>query len=231
MSYRQPFAIDEWYHCYNRGVDKRKIFQTKADYERFLLLLYVCNGTRAVHVSNLKDRRLHSILSDTTINRGKTLVEIGAYSLMPNHFHLVLKEIQEGGIASFMQKVFTGYTMFFNKKNDRTGALVAGPFKSKHVPNDEYLKHLIAYVHLNSAELFDSAWKKGTGNRQLLEQKLPLYSYCSLPDFLGQKRLENRLIGDSVFSLFESIPTIQEMLQEAGSYYAEVSGEIIKASP
>src|SRR5438034_785188 len=106
MASRKSFAPDEWYHCYNRGVDKRKIFDTSSHYERFLSLLYVCDGTKPVRISNLRDTSLYSILNNPSLDRGETLVDIGAYALMPNHIHVILQEARPGGISVFMQKLF-----------------------------------------------------------------------------------------------------------------------------
>ena len=227
MSYRIPFAPNEWYHCYNRGVDKRKTFQTKNDYERFLTLMYIGNSSNSIHLSNLPSTKLYDVLSSNTLDRGEPLVEIGTYSLMPNHFHFLLKEIREGGIPVFMQKVFTGYTMYFNKKNQRTGALVAGPFKSKHIPDDRYIKKLISYIHLNPIELFEPEWKEGVGNLSKIEEYLLSFPYSGLQEFLGLERLENKIVGNSLPLLFDSKPTTLEILEDAKEYYEE----FIKARP
>lgn len=232
MPTRSPHEEGEWYHCYNRGVDKRKIFETPHDYERFLFSLYLANSDTSIHISNRKPQRLESSLLDSSIERGKPLVEIGAYCLMPNHFHLVLQEIKEDGIALFMQKLCTGYTMYFNKKYERTGSLLAGTFKSKHVADDRYLKHLIAYVHLNPAELFEAAWKKGGGSLLRVTEGLRGYPYSSLPDFLNLNKTERphkRLLGKTIFELFESTPTIDEITNDAHAYYLET--EPIKVKP
>lgn len=231
MPNRIPFAINEWYHCYNRGVDKREIFENKRDYERFLLGMFVGNSETAVHISNLKSAYLQDILSDASLERGEPLVEIGTYCLMPNHFHFLLREITEGGIAKFMQKICTGYTMYFNSKRERTGSLFAGTFKSKHVPDDRYLKCLIAYIHLNPAELFDIKWKSGTGNVSTIEKNLMQYRYSSLPDFLGLERLEGSIIGDSLLSLYETVPTLSETVRDAHAYYQKISRLNLDISP
>jgi len=223
MAERNPFGVGEWYHCYNRGVDKRTVFEDAGDYNRFLLLLYLGNGSVPIHMANLKDHNIRIVLEDTSIERGDPLVEIGAYSLMPNHFHLALKETLEGGIAMFMQRIFTAFTMYFNKKNDRTGALFAGPFKSRHVADDRYLKHLVSYQHLNAAELFEPRWKDGFGNIKRIEKQLTEYPYSSLPDFLGHKRPEREILGDSIFELYDSIPTLAEIVEDTHAYYAEHS--------
>lgn len=177
MANRDPFALEEWYHCYNRGVDKRRIFESARDYERFLVGMFVGNSDLPVHISNLKSSRLQDVLKDDSFERGDPLVEIGAYCLMSNHFHLLIRELIEGGIARFMQKLCTGYTMYFNTKNERTGALLAGTFKSKHVSDDRYFKHLVSYFHLNPAELIDSGWKTGQSHLPIIKRGLSEYRY------------------------------------------------------
>jgi putative transposase len=148
MAPRAPFAPGEWYHCYHRGVDKRRVFTDEAEYRRLELLLYMCNGVEHVHPSNVI-RSPEEIFIDPAIERGEPLVHIGAYALMPNHIHLLMREARPGGISAFMQKVLTGYTMYFNKKHARTGPLFAGVFKSKHVADDRYFKRAWSYIHLN----------------------------------------------------------------------------------
>jgi hypothetical protein len=111
--------------------------------------------------------------------------------------------------------------MYFNRKYERTGTLLSGVFKSRHIDDDQYLKQVVSYTHLNAAELFDPKWKDGQGDLRKIEKGLLEYPYSSLPDFLGQKRPEQKILGDSIFELFETIPTLQEMIDEASAYYAE----------
>lgn len=221
MATRSPFVIDEWYHCYSRGVDKRTVFEGPRDYERFMLLLYLCNGSNSVRISDLKEWNLQSILTDSSVDRGEPLVELGVYSLMSNHVHLVVQEIRAGGISLFMRKVFTGYTMYFNTKYSRTGALFSGAFKSKHVDSDEYLKLAVPYVLLNPAELFDDKWKEGKAIVSEIERRLLNYSYSSLLDFIDVKRPENVITGGVLRSYFERSPTLEEMISNAQEYYIE----------
>lgn len=219
MVHREPIQLDEWYHCYNRGVDKRKVFLEKRDYERLLLLMYLGKRPKPIQLFNENKTRLKTILKETTEVTWKSdIVEIGAYALMPTHFHFVLKEIQEGGIALFMQKVFTGYTLYFNRKNKRTGALFAGTFKSKHIADDEYLKHLISYVHLNPVELFEPGWKENRGGVLKITKRLREYPYSSLSEFLGTDRPHKVLLGHSIFQLFDETPSISQMIRDAKTY-------------
>lgn len=215
MGNREPIQIDEWYHCYNRGVDKRKVFLDERDYERMLLHMFLGKKPSAVQLFNESDPRLQSVLNKTDDGNEQDIVEIGAYALMPTHFHFVLKEIRVGGIALFMQKVFTGYTMYFNLKNDRTGSLFAGTYKSKHVADDAYLRHLVSYVHLNPAELSVRKWKENKGNVARIEKALLNYPYSSLPEFIGHDRPHKLLLGQSIFQLFDKAPSILQMIREA----------------
>ena len=223
MSNRLPFEVGEWYHCFNRGVDKRCVFQSPSDYERFLALMYVCNGENNNPVSDRRDTRLVSILNDEHLERGTPLVEIGAYALMPSHPHFVFREIREGGIPAFMRKLFTGYTMYFNKKYNRSGALFAGAFKSKHIHDDLYLKRVVAYVLLNPAELFEPKWKQGLANIKELEEKLLSYPYASSGDFFGKERLEGKIANFPIAEFYDKLPTLLEVLEDAKAYYAEIN--------
>ena len=145
------FAIGEFYHIYNRGTEKRNIFASNSDRNHFLALLYFANQSEPADLK-LQGRTLSETVEQKT---GTPLVEIVAYCLMPNHFHLLIREIEEGGISKFMQKLTTGYTMYFNKWHERNGSLFQGRFKATHVADDRYLRYLISYIHLNPIKLIE----------------------------------------------------------------------------
>jgi len=220
MGTRTSFAPGEWHHCYNRGVDKRKVFQSTRDYDRFVALLFLSNATERVHLSDYRGRSVEDLLQ-MQIYRGKQLVEIGAWCLMPNHIHLLLREVEENGIALFMQKIFTGYTMYFNKKNERTGALFAGTFKSIHVNEDLYLKHVVAYIHMNPVELHHPDWKDGLVSAQEASRVLDKYAYSSLGAFEDSRNKYKPLLGTSVFEMFDVMPKRIDMLKSAQEYFFE----------
>lgn len=125
---------------------------------------------------------------------------------MPNHFHLLIRERDEGGISRFMQKLTTGYTMYFNTKNERSGALFQGKFKAEHVDKDRYLKYIISYIHLNPIKLIEPQWKEiGISDRKRAGAYLQNYRYSSFLDYAGKDRLEKRLINRSALpDYFES---------------------------
>ena len=99
---------------------------------------------------------------------------IGCYCLMPNHFHLLLREIKDGGISKFMLKLQTGYSMYFNTKNERKGALWQGVFKAEHATDDEYLQYLFSYIHLNPTKLLMTDWRERILSGKMTEK---LYRY------------------------------------------------------
>lgn len=191
-----PLAPNEYFHIYNRGTDKRTIFYDDTDYRRFLELLYLCNSQQQINVRNVK--LIHDSIFE--FDRIDCLVSIGAFCLMPNHFHLLLTSNTEGGISQFMKKVSTGYSMYFNKKYERTGALFQGKFKSEHANTDEYLKYLYAYIHLNPVKLIDPSWKEeGIKDAAKSYDFAASFQYSSLPDYLGQKRKENKILDPKPF--------------------------------
>ncbi len=193
------------------------------DCERFLVLLYVCNdedSNTRLYDLELRHVRLEQVLKRDPV-RGAPLVDIGAYALMPNHMHLILRQLSDGSLSRFMQKVFTGYTMYFNLKYERTGPLCSGRYKSKHLNTDEYFKHAIQYVLFNPIELIEPGWKKGQGNVTHIEKKLREYRYSSAPDFFGIKRPETAIVHDVVEEYFDRQPSCVAMLRDAQEYYRE----------
>jgi putative transposase len=220
MATRIPLAPDEWYHCYCRGVDKRKVFLDHKDYERFILYMHVGNGPLSVHVSNISKKKNFEELLQESFQK-EPLVEIGAFCLMPNHFHLLLKEMVEGGISLFMQKILTGHTMYFNIKYDRKGALFANTFNSRHISDDRYFRKVLSYIHLNPVELIEKEWKKGIGDIKKIEKSLQNYKYSSFSAFIGNNNSTNLLISQSAKEMMDSTPSLKEMLIDAQMYYQE----------
>jgi putative transposase len=156
MGQRQVnFAIGEFYHLYNRGNHKQEIFLDEQDYVRFQRLLYLCNGSVPI---NIRDIRATNV-DFYKYERGDQLVALGAYCLMPNHFHILMTPLIENGVSLFMKKLGTSYSMYFNKRYDYTGSLFEGRYKSSYAGEDTYLKYLYSYIHLNPMKLLDRNWK------------------------------------------------------------------------
>lgn len=137
----KTYVPEAYYHVYNRGVNKRRIFLDDQDYSVFLSLLkrYLSDET-----SPNKYNRTYENLSGE--------VEVLAYCLMPNHVHLLIYQISPAGMTNLMRRVFTVYSMYFNKKYKRVGGLFQDAYKASYIDSDEYLQHISRYIHLNPTE-------------------------------------------------------------------------------
>ncbi|MFA6515232.1 MAG: transposase [Candidatus Paceibacterota bacterium] len=186
---------NEYYHIYNRGNSKQKIFHDNEDYFRFMSLLFACNSKNNFRIFGLNTKE-----SPYDFERGEQIVSIGAYCLMSNHFHLLITQKEENGISKFMQKLTTAYVMYYNKKYKRTGGLFEGKFKSQHLNNEIYLKYLFSYIHLNPIKIIQKDWKEvGVKNKKGVIEYLYNYQYGSYIDYLGVKRIQNNILNIESF--------------------------------
>ncbi len=173
-------AIGEYYHVFNRGVDKRQVFLGKKDYVRFLeAIRFVNNQKTYFGLSDYKrsmncSRPEGSVKTDPSgLGDNPPLVSIICYCLNPNHYHLILKQESENGISLFMGKLSNSYTKYFNQKYDRSGSLFQGPFKSVHIENNKQLLYLSVYVNANN---FIHKYSKNYN-----------WPYSSLLDYIGKR--------------------------------------------
>lgn len=206
------FVTNSYYHVYNRGVEKRDIFMEENDYLRFIHDLYEFNDTSPANPNNRR------IVGGTTSNNNKErdqLVEIICFCLMPNHFHLILRQLKEDGITQFMKKLGTGYAMYFNKKYERVGSLFQGRFKSILVGSDEYLVHLSRYIHLNPVGLVDQHWsKQGIESWPKVKKFLQNYRYSSYLDYIQIRNFPSVTSRDFLLSYFKAPEDYQNFVEE-----------------
>lgn len=195
-----PIAPGEYYHVYNRGAFKQALFRDNRDYARFLF--YMLYSQSPVPFKNI-GRLLGSFSTsdgfavpveetDTVITN--RLVELTAFCLMPNHYHFLVKEIEEGGVAYYMQRIGNGYTKYFNTKYETSGRIFQSVYRARHVADNNYLLYLSAYIHRNPCEL--KAWKG----------KEFEYPWSSLQDFTEANRWGGLLMSDIVADQFETTP-------------------------
>lgn len=188
-----PLAVDEIYHVYNRGNSKQVIFHDEDDYVYFQHLLYLMNT-----VTRMRSERIVDDIYET--DRDEPLVAIGAYCLMPNHFHLLLLQKADEGVSKFMQKLATAYVMYYNKKYDHSGSLFEGKFKTRHANEDEYLKYLFAYFHMNPLKIGNTDWKKMLkSGKKAGEEILRAHPYSSFGYYAGDDVPENAIIDTDGF--------------------------------
>lgn len=170
---KTEFINGEYYHIYNRGVDKREIFLDSSNFTRFLSGMREFNDSRPAWKVKIEKSKTFEV--SPRVTRGETsnaLVSIIAYCVNPNHFHFILRQERDDGITDFMRKLGTGYTMYFNKKYEHSGVIFQGTFKSIHISTNEYLLYLSAYVNKN---YFIHGYDKED------------WKYSSLPDYLGKR--------------------------------------------
>lgn len=191
-----PFVENEYYHLYNRGTNKMVIFNDQSDYDRFQKLLYIANSIKTPQYSDINK----NLCPTWEIERGETLVDIGAYCLMPNHFHILIK-VKNGKSASlFLQRILTSHSKYINIKYDRTGSLFQGKSKSEYLKDDQYLKYLFSYIHLNPIKLIQKNWKEdGIKNNEKAKEYLSKYKYSSYFDFIEKNRIESKIINKLAF--------------------------------
>jgi putative transposase len=211
MSRNIEISLDEFYHIFNHGNGDRLIFLDDKDKERFVKLLYLTNGRNSFDFENL------TYGQEFLFDRGDTLVSIGAWCLMDNHYHLLLKEIEEGGISKFMHKLATSYTMYFNARHKKRGSLFESCFRLKHLSWDEYLRHMFAYIHLNPVKMIEPRWKEvGLKDLPAVKDFLETYKFSSYLDYLGCFRLENKILNKEAFP--EYFSNSQEIKNEMMSW-------------
>jgi len=141
---REPFTTNEYYHIYNRGVDKRRVFMSQWDVDRFIKSMRFFNSL--LPIGSLHEKEF---ITEPGAKPPRELVEIVAFCLNPNHFHMILKQISDNGIPEFMRRLSGGYTWHFNNRTERNGSLFQGRYKSKYIHDNDYLLRLSAYVNLN----------------------------------------------------------------------------------
>lgn len=185
---KELFEEGEFYHIYNRGVDKRPVFTDDKDKLRFVNTLYLANNFVSIpYRFNILSLEPRSMLVPL-----KPPVEIAAGCIMSNHFHLILSPRDKGGVSRFLQRVGTSYTKYFNSRNERSGRLFESVFRAKHVDRNEYASYLTQYIHLNPVKLFRDMPR----DEKILEQ-VESYPWSTLPDYLGKKSHLSLLLSES----------------------------------
>jgi putative transposase len=205
------FELGKFYHIFNRGVEKRNIFNDDSDMWRFLQGLFLFNDINSsfgilYEVERKNNGRINFNLLkkfiDNYSDSREPLVRILADCLMPNHFHLIIEEIKDGGISCFMHKLGIGYVKYFNKKYNRVGGLFQGPFKAIEIKSDIYLQYLLAYINvINPGQLIEPELKeKGVIDIDKVLNFAEKYSFSTNLDYLGVRN--SIIIEKGIFNDF-----------------------------
>lgn len=199
--------MPELYHVLNRGVDKRIIFLDKQDHLRFIHDLYEFNDTAPAINLNFGIHKRKGSAGYTSIGLHHVdrtpLVDIHAFSLMPNHYHLLLSSRVENGISLFMKKLNGGYAKYFNERYGRSGALFQGKYKSVPITAQAHFIHLPYYIHFNPLDMFDHNWRnRAITNPATAMQFLEQYRWSSHLDYLGKKNFSSVTRRDFLLDFF-----------------------------
>lgn len=200
MPYRTiPLVNGEIYHVFNRGVAKLPVFDDTRDYHRFLdtLYYYQFQGPKP-QFSQLKR------FKNLDFEKNKKIVEIICYCLMPNHYHLLVKQLNENGISEFISKFSNSYTKYFNTRHKRVGPLLQGQFKAVRIEHDEQLLHASRYIHLNPIVSF-------------LVKDLRRYLWSSYPNYIGlySDKVCNK---ELILSMFKSAQNYEQFALDQIDY-------------
>ena len=192
---RPRLVINEIYHVLLRGVGDSLIFKNDDDRYRTMFSLYEFNTAEPVVIRERRRRRRRKTSKEQfsedlgEVNmRKKKLVEVLAFYLMPNHIHLLLRQVVNNGITQFMRKFGAGYATYFNRKYSRRGHLFEGRFKAVHIKDNDQLQIVFAYIHTNGVALIEPQWKeKGVRDFKRVIKFLENYKWSSYQDYLGKK--------------------------------------------
>ena len=227
------FTIGDYIHVYNRGNRKAEIVRSNKDKWRFMQALRFFNDSHSSQ-NILRDILRHRLsVSDTDKRRlpesvfelgwpknwpeKDPLVKILCYCLVPNHFHLLLKEIREGGISKFMQKLGIGYTNYFNLRHDEVGRVFQGAYKGRRIKEDIYLEYLSVYIQvINVLELFPGGLEKALKDIDGALKFVEEYPFSSYRDFIGLRKsliIDKDILG-KLFSTSEKYKRfVRDMLK------------------
>ena len=211
-------APGEYYHICNRGVNKQVIFHDIPDYYRFLfLILYFQSPINFPQLGRtIKDFIQHPILDIVQEVINKRTVELVGFCIMPNHFHLIIKEVEEGGISSYVQRISNAYGKYHNIRYEKSGHVLQGAYRIVHIEDDRQFLHLSAYVHRNPREI--SKWFR----------KEDHYPWSSYQDFIRNNRWGNLLVPDIVLGQFDNKEKYQRFVETSPAKVLEKELEYLR---
>lgn len=232
MPYREvEFTNNEIYHITLRGLDEKKLFFDDNDYYRMIFSVYEFNDIHPAKIRERRKERLHikEILKDKTntlrecdIDKRERIVDLLAFCWMPNHIHLLVRQLQDNGITKFMSKVGIGYAKYFNTKYGRKGYVFQNRFKSTHVKNDNYLQTIFVYVHTNPISLIEPSWKeKGITNKEKAIEFIENYKWSSYQDYLDKPNFRYLSQRDSLKEFFGGAENCRQQVNDWLAYKSE----------
>ncbi len=207
--------LNNIYHVYNRGTRRANIFEDDYDRMRFLMLMFLSNHKKTNRLK-FKDFKASEIFAMERSNNDM-YCEIGAYCLLDNHYHFLLREKEEGGISKFLMRLQNAYTKYYNGRHLNSGAVFQGGFKSKHVDTDRYYRYLITYIHLNPIwkhEYEQVAMSGDSEKKENMFKKAVNYNYSSLHDLVFGTKFQRVILEIANFPFLDQHQVLVEDLKE-----------------
>lgn len=224
MGYREA-AADSIVHVYNRGTKKQNIFREQSDLFRLLYSLYYFNTEHPMAPSWVRDLTrvggIHTFAWPEHWEPRSPLVSILAFTIMPNHLHLVLKELVDGGLSKFMHRISMGYSKFINEKYNESGSLFEGSYKMRRIDEDADLQNLLVYTMIkNPFELYPGGLRQAGQEFDRAYANTIDYPLTSLAEFLGHTK-PAVLDHDLLREIGVDHSTFQEFARESMSHRFE----------
>lgn len=210
--------MQQLFHVLNRGVDKRKLFMDDKDFYRFIHDLFEFNDQQKVadnnYYFNIRDIRYPEIKNKERRPR-KLLVDLLAFCLMPNHYHLLLRPRIDGAMSLFMRKIDGGYSRYFNQRHERTGTLFERRYKSVLINDQAHFIHMPYYIHLNPLDTVASEWReRKINNLSKALNYLDNYKWSSHLDYMGKDNFSSVTQRDFLFELFGGSKGYEKKLKD-----------------
>lgn len=227
MPIKRPQLVNnEIYHIVTRGVGNSLIFKDKNDYYRGIFSLYEFNTRESIVIrEKRKQRKASKANRELFSDSRELLVEILTFYLMPNHIHLLVRQIKDNGITQFMRKFGAGYAAYFNKKYDRKGHLFQGRFRAVHIKTDEQLKIVFVYIHTNGISLIEPKWKeKVIENPEEVIEFLENFKWSSYSDYIGRKNFPSLTKRDFLLDVMGEVEGCRDFINNWVRYKGEIKG-------
>lgn len=198
-SKRPPLVNGETYHIVIRAIEGLKLFRDKQDYYRMVHNLFEFNDEKSVAstfrvIQHLAKKKQLTGSDPIYLMEGKRkiLIEILVFCLMPNHVHLLVRQVKDGGISKFMKKIGAGYAAYYNQKYKRVGHVFQGRYKIVHIKSDKQLITVFVYIHTNPVAIIFPRWKeKGITDLRKAISYIENYKWSSYSDYLGNKNFSS----------------------------------------
>lgn len=195
MPYRkEKFANGEVYHVVLRAIDDNLIFKDIDDYYRGIFSIYEFNNAKPTEIWLRRIQRKKEKLLGNPMSQRDLLVEVFAFCFMPNHIHLLLRQVKDNGISKFMQKVGVGYGKYFNKKYQRKGYVFQNRFKPIHIKGDDQFIIVVAYIFTNPVAILEPGFKKFGIKKHSIKEVMKFlenYKWSSYQDCIGIKNFDS----------------------------------------